>query len=174
MLTGDFMTTLPLLPALSGLPQVGYPDRVPIGFARLNDAADDAPDLRPALDRLIADPQGNALLSTLFGNSPFLTECLIRDIPGFIALLRDGPDITVNETLARLNDVVVWGAPVALDAVMARLRQAKRRCALTIALAGFGAWSRSPTRSAAWRRRLSTSPCMRRSRSARSCRPTHA
>ena len=136
------MTTLPLLPALSGLPQVGYPDRVPIGFARLNDAAADAPDLRPALDRLIADPQGHALLSTLFGNSPFLTECLIRDIPGFIALLRDGPDITVNETLARLNDVVLWGAPVALDAVMARLRQAKRRCALTIALADLGGlWS---------------------------------
>ncbi len=140
------MTPLPLLTALSDLPLAGYPSRIPVGFSRLHDAvaelAQDAPPLRAAIDQLAADPKGDALLSTLFGNSPFLTECLIRDIPGFVALMRDGPDVTVNQTLSGLNDVMPWGQPVDVDAVMTRLRRAKRRCALTIALADIGGlWS---------------------------------
>ena len=132
------MTPLPLLPSLTDLPSVGYQDRVPVGFSRLEEALADARECRAVIQEMIADPQGHALLSVLFGNSPFLTECLIHDVQGFAALLSNGPEASFNETLDGLNDVVIWGQPVQIDNVMTRLRRAKRRCALTIAIADLG------------------------------------
>ncbi|HKU97176.1 MAG TPA: bifunctional [glutamine synthetase] adenylyltransferase/[glutamine synthetase]-adenylyl-L-tyrosine phosphorylase, partial [Vineibacter sp.] len=83
-----------------------------------------------------ADGQGAALLDTLFGNSPFLSELALSD-PVFTALLwRQGPDAAIAAALegmqAQTSDTL---------SLRTSLRQAKRRIALVTALADItGVW----------------------------------
>jgi len=85
-------------------------------------------------------PLAGRLLASVFANSPFLTQCILRDIAFFVRLLRDGPDDVLRALIAELT------APDPDDtdrrAVMQTLRIARRRSALAIALADLtGAWS---------------------------------
>jgi glutamate-ammonia-ligase adenylyltransferase len=112
-----------------------------IGLARWRDAADDVRDAATtqAAHALAADATGLHLLSSIFGNSPYLTQCCLKE-PGFlIRLAEHGLDATFAEILAVLNREV---ASLSSRAdVMAALRVAKRRAALTIALADLaGQW----------------------------------
>src|ERR1700741_4376772 len=61
-------------------------------------------DSRPAIVReMEADAAGTALLDSLFGNSPFLSELVLSD-PDFTALLwRDGPDAAFAITIAGID-----------------------------------------------------------------------
>lgn len=80
-----------------------------------------------------------ALLDCCFGNSPFLTACLLRD-PAFLRqLLETGPDATrtalFDEVQASLS------AERKIDVLMRGLRVGKRRVALLTALADIaGLW----------------------------------
>jgi glutamate-ammonia-ligase adenylyltransferase len=95
----------------------------------------------PATDlrAIAATPGGGAALAALFGNSPFLTHCVQRD-PGFAAaLLRDGPDAAAAAVGADLQ--AAGRDALEGDALAATLRIARRRMALTIALADIaGLW----------------------------------
>src|SRR5258708_18947729 len=69
-------------------------------------------------EALIGQPNGRRMLEAIFGNSPFLTECLLAE-PGFLKrLIDDG----AAETLERLLGEIGEGAAT-LDtpALMARL-----------------------------------------------------
>ncbi len=83
-----------------------------------------------------ADSAGAALLDTVFGNSPFLSEQMLSD-PAFTALLwRQGPDAAIAAALEPI-------AAPASDTVSLRasLRRAKRRVALVTAVADIaGIW----------------------------------
>ncbi|TWT00675.1 bifunctional [glutamine synthetase] adenylyltransferase/[glutamine synthetase]-adenylyl-L-tyrosine phosphorylase [Reyranella sp. CPCC 100927] len=83
-----------------------------------------------------ADSQGAALLDTLFGNSPFLSELALSD-PVFTALLwRQGPSAATGVALEGMKSN-------SSDTLSLRtsLRQAKRRVALVTALADIaGVW----------------------------------
>ncbi len=120
-------------------PSPGAPDRVPVARERWLDAADAAGE--GAFARaMLAEPAAAALLDALFGNSPFLTDCLIRDVVHARTLLTRGPDGTFAELIGQLNDRLA--ADPGTDAVMRALRQAKRRAALAIAVADIGGlWS---------------------------------
>ncbi|HYR65792.1 MAG TPA: bifunctional [glutamine synthetase] adenylyltransferase/[glutamine synthetase]-adenylyl-L-tyrosine phosphorylase, partial [Reyranella sp.] len=88
------------------------------------------------------DPAELALLDALFGNSPYLTETVIQNPTFMTDLWRRGPD-AVGVDLAAELDVVRAdaraGAPPAL--VATKLRQLKRRVALTVAVADIaGTW----------------------------------
>jgi len=88
------------------------------------------------------DGAGKALLDTLFGNSPYLTETALQN-PDFMAdLWRDGPDALIARLDAELETVradALGGA--APEAVAARLRRLKRSVSLTVAAADIaGAW----------------------------------
>src|SRR5690606_28143844 len=74
-----------------------------------------------------------ALLEAVFGNSPFLTQCMLREQAFVRDLLHDGPDATFDALLARLR--VEMGAIDVMAALMKGLRVAKRRAALLIAVA---------------------------------------
>ena len=80
-----------------------------------------------------------ALLAAVFGNSPYLGESLLREPEFALALLRDGPDAAVKSALAGLVD---WPAATADGRALATaLRVAKRRMALTVAIADIaGLW----------------------------------
>lgn len=124
-----------ILSRLGHLPRPGMPERVPVALERWVEAAREAGQESFA-QALIEDPTGKALLSAVFGNSPFLTECWLAD-PAFAAsLVSDGPDRTFAEILATINEDLALGTDS--DQVMRVLRRAKRRAALTIALADLG------------------------------------
>ncbi|HEX3970974.1 MAG TPA: glutamine-synthetase adenylyltransferase, partial [Stellaceae bacterium] len=123
------------LPAFDALPPPADEAAASVGLARWREAADDATDttLAAAMRTLATDAAGARLLSSVFGNSPYLTQTCLKE-PGFvIRLAEQGLDATFAEILDGLNHEV--GISAARPAVMTALRVAKRRAALTIALA---------------------------------------
>jgi len=86
-----------------------------------------------------SDPETEATLAAIFGNSPFLTGCILRD-PTFAAdLLGSPPDVV----LERIFENLAQTAPhlQATPALMRVLRIARQRIALTTALADvMGVW----------------------------------
>ncbi len=113
-----------------------------IGLARWREAAAEThdPELAAVMRGLADDEAGSRLLASLFGNSPYLTQCCLRE-PGFLAqLVERGPDTAFAEILTRLNRGLPPTTPRA--ALMQALRVEKRRAALLIALADLaGYWT---------------------------------
>ncbi|MDH3792497.1 MAG: bifunctional [glutamine synthetase] adenylyltransferase/[glutamine synthetase]-adenylyl-L-tyrosine phosphorylase, partial [Rhodospirillales bacterium] len=121
------------------LPKVNDPARAALGLqhweertARLDDSA-----LAAFARELAEGPAGRRLLEALFANSPFLTHCVLTDI-GFLArLLKQGPEAGLNEVLAGLKGEP--GREPDKARLMTVLRVARRRVALTVALADITA-----------------------------------
>jgi glutamate-ammonia-ligase adenylyltransferase len=86
------------------------------------------------------DPCAGALFAAIFGNSPFLAGCLLRD-PAFArTLLTEGPDAAFAAVLETVAGDAAPGA--AEDAIGVTLRRCRRRVALLTAAADIaGAWS---------------------------------
>jgi glutamate-ammonia-ligase adenylyltransferase len=123
------------------LPKVGDPQRAGLGLDRWREACARVEDARVAgLAAALADhPVGRALLQAVFGNSPFLTQCLLSDPAFAIELLEHGPDATFSKLLDELRDEAFGETD--RNRLM-RLRIAKRRVSLTVAVADItGAWS---------------------------------
>jgi glutamate-ammonia-ligase adenylyltransferase len=122
------------------LPPAADAERAARGVERLAEraaAADDA--LRRYFDDVVVDPGGARLLDALFGNSPFLENCFLRDLPYARLLLADGPDAAAAATRASL--AALADPETGLDALGIGLRRAKRQAALTVALADIaGLW----------------------------------
>ena len=101
--------------------------------ADLDDAAE-----RDAALALIDHPETGPLLRTVFGSSPFLTECLLAEIPFALRLAEKGPDSGLAEALAAIPPL---GREDDQATLMAGLRRARRKAALAIALADIaGMW----------------------------------
>jgi len=80
-----------------------------------------------------ARPIGKALLSSLFGNSPFLGKCVIRD-PGFFAdLISQPPDATLATIFHDMEFSHYADRPV--SELMASLRRKKHHVSLLTAIA---------------------------------------
>jgi glutamate-ammonia-ligase adenylyltransferase len=79
-----------------------------------------------------------ALLDAIFGNSPFLGQCLLAESPLFLQVLTNGPDSVFSKVLKKLEEEIV----VTLDdaTAMRLLRGAKRQAALLIAIADIAGW----------------------------------
>ncbi|HVI51558.1 MAG TPA: bifunctional [glutamine synthetase] adenylyltransferase/[glutamine synthetase]-adenylyl-L-tyrosine phosphorylase [Candidatus Sulfotelmatobacter sp.] len=95
----------------------------------------DDQDIADFMRKAVEDRDILALTDSLFGNSPFLSHCLIREPAFFRRLLTLGADETFRLLLAEIpreDDT---------NALMRSLRIAKRRAALLIGLADItGAW----------------------------------
>ena len=97
-------------------------------------------DLSQFADDAIRDEQTDALLAAVFGNSPFLSQCLISDLVFARTLLTRGPDDAFAEAMAAAADSSALGEEN-IDQVKLRLRTAKRRAALAIGIADIaGCW----------------------------------
>jgi glutamate-ammonia-ligase adenylyltransferase len=106
-----------------------------LGFARWRDAAAEEEDsaLSAFMRALAEDVAGERLLASLFGNSPFLTQCCLREPRLLMRLAQQGPDATFAELGDRLNcDLTPEGDRPTLTR---RLRIAKRQVALLVAIA---------------------------------------
>ncbi|GAB6052003.1 bifunctional [glutamine synthetase] adenylyltransferase/[glutamine synthetase]-adenylyl-L-tyrosine phosphorylase [Magnetospira thiophila] len=128
--------------ATESLPKPARPNDAALGWERLHDAvgfAKDA-DLAAWAESLHAAPEGRVLLDSLFGNSPYLTQCAVIEPVFLHDLLSDGPQATLDRILAEL-------AALALDlpdfaGLSRHIRLAKRRIALLTGLADVaGVWT---------------------------------
>lgn len=119
----------------AALPMPGNPDRCRSGIERWRELADglDEGDQAGFARRLADHETGHALLAALFGNSPFLTQCALRE-PAFLReMLAEGFDARFARLIDELRrDVAGLGDMAPL---MRCLRISKRRAALLIALA---------------------------------------
>ncbi|MCR6632370.1 MAG: bifunctional [glutamine synthetase] adenylyltransferase/[glutamine synthetase]-adenylyl-L-tyrosine phosphorylase [Magnetospirillum sp.] len=113
-----------------------------LGFERWLEAAGEQEDVQLAqtMRALLGDSKAKALLSRVFGNSPFLTHCTLKE-PAFLRrLLEIGPDSAFSTLMDELSAQVADETDMAR--LMAALRVAKRRTALLAALADMaGAWA---------------------------------
>ncbi len=107
------------------------------GLERWSEADHHSPDLVAFARSLIEQPRGKALLESVFGNSPFLTQCCLREAAFLHSMLERGPDATFAELLDALNRQCRDNGDAGMDtvALMRMLRVAKRRAALLIGLA---------------------------------------
>ncbi len=126
------------------LPKAGDDALADIHFQRWQEAADRCDDeTLGSFARAAPDaPAARNLLAAAFGNSPFLSQALISDLGFARLLLEKGPDEAVS---AARNMIYGEGetppATSGKDSLMKRLRIAKRRVALTVALADIAsAW----------------------------------
>ncbi len=124
------------------LPRPADPERAARTLAGWREAAGRADD--PELAAFVAasadDPCARALIDAAAGNSPYLAAALLRDPAATRAILEDGPEAAVAAALASL----AGGAPEGESraACMRRMRLAKGRIALAVALADIaGAWA---------------------------------
>jgi glutamate-ammonia-ligase adenylyltransferase len=87
------------------------------------------------MKNLAEEAAGKALLGAIFGNSPWLTRCMLAEPAFFRAICEGGVKSAFGAALATIDD---------LDAgedIMRRLRVARRRAALVIAIADIsGTW----------------------------------
>lgn len=114
----------------SGVPGPSDAERARVGIERLHDTAAGQDDLAAFVDGLCADDAGRKFLDSIFGNSPFLGQCLLLELPFARDLIREGPDKMFPRLLA---DIEPQNSDI--TAIMASLRRAKRKAALLIALA---------------------------------------
>ena len=96
----------------------------------------DDPDIQSALDALWQDTAAVALLSALFGNSPFLSRVALSDVAYLPLYFAGSPDRTMADMLAALSRDLDGAEE--MDGAMTHLRVARRRAAVLVALADVG------------------------------------
>src|SRR5215472_9329530 len=115
------------LPSLDaqGLPEPADPGRAELGLLRWRERAAEVDDAQTSASMIaFADDAKSArLLASLFGNSPFLTLCCLREPDFLLRLVRRGPDATFAEVVGGLNRDL--SADTDRPALMRRLRVAK-------------------------------------------------
>ena len=131
------------VPRENQLPEAADSALLALGMERWLDAATEADDDIASFVRTVAsDRLGRRLLASVFGNSPFLTLACVRE-PEFVrSLLTAGPDRAYAHIIEDLAPTPAGAPDESTATVMRRLRVAKRRVALTVAVADIaGLWS---------------------------------
>lgn len=116
------------------IPGIGNPELAKRGFEDWIEKVG-----QPLADETAKNPAVHKLLSAIFGNSPFLTFCILKESEFFLLLLRHGPDVAY----AHISDILSNNSKQTLnDADLSRLlRVCKRQVALLTASADIsGVW----------------------------------
>ncbi len=122
--------------AAAAWPAPAQPDRVVRETERLAAAARELEDHNAGAWLAGAITSARPLLDAVFGNSPFLSDCLSLD-PAYAArLLRDGPDPALNAAIAEADSEC--RSPSSGATLASAMRRLRRRVALTAAIADVG------------------------------------
>lgn len=123
------------LDKLEQLPHPADSDALKVGRERLDEALAQATniDLSERFKQLLSHDKAHKLIDVILANSPYLTWCVTTDPEFFCDLLITGPDIASESTLEGLINKRKETLNEA--EISAALRIAKRRMALTIAIA---------------------------------------
>jgi glutamate-ammonia-ligase adenylyltransferase len=123
------------------IPEPSDPQQAIDGIERWLDSLEELEDKQAVANAnaFLKEDNGRQRLSSVFGNSNYLTQCAVNEPKFALDLLLHGPDAsfaTIKKELADNRSRDVDAAGLARD-----LRQAKRRAALTIAVADItGVW----------------------------------
>ena len=122
------------------LPKPADADQARLGFEHWREATQEIenPSLAAFMRDLCADTAGNRLLASLFGNSPFLTQCCLREPGLLMRLVQRGPDATFADVGDGLNRHLAESPE--RPALIEALRLYKRRVALLVAVADIAQW----------------------------------
>ena len=123
------------------LPPAANRERAAIGLDRWRERArqTDDPELAAFAAAQADDAGGRALLEAIFGNSPFLSHCLLAELATARSFIAYGADAVLLDLLADLRRQAA--AEDDTGRLMRALRVARRRVALTVALADIaGLW----------------------------------
>jgi len=129
----DSGSSPPMLPLLHPLPQPSDRRQADLGRQQFLESV-------PAEQIEQLPENAPALLDAIFGNSPYLSQCLLAESTLFLQVLTNGPDAVFSKVLKKLEEEIA----VTLDdtEAMRLLRCAKRQAALLIATADIaGFWS---------------------------------
>jgi len=116
-----------------GLPNPFDTDRMALGLDRFEKLAEGNPELEACQDLLASDPSAGALARAIFGNSPYLSQCVLHEPLTFRDLIMRGPNTVFDAIIVSLRDKRPDQMPV--EALMSGLRRAKSQAALAIAIA---------------------------------------
>ena len=121
-----------LLDQAVGIPEPADLELEALGFAKWRDAVaglenNDAEQCREIKSSLA----GKAILSAIFGNSPFLSQILVRNPKTFVRIVREGPDSCFRDVLAANTHV----EDLTDAQLMTKLRQHRNEIALLIGTA---------------------------------------
>ena len=137
---GKIMPQFNLLSEISSLPRPADPDLVNSGFDKWHERARGDHATAAFATAFARDPVGHALLAAIFGNSSFLTHCLLRDLAFTQRLANATPAQLRDELLAELS--ARKDGFDGRDHLMTWLRAARIRFALLTAVADIaGFWS---------------------------------
>ncbi len=125
---------------IEALPRPANAEAADLAFERWEEAAAEcSPETAELARALAADPAARSVLAAVFGNSPFLTHCAIRDIAFACDLLADGVQTAWDRTVAGLDRMGPHDAGT--EEIMSALRIAKRRTSLATAIGDLsGVW----------------------------------
>ena len=123
------------------LPGCAFEDRAQVGWDRFFEAVKGNDELEAFAEALNTSPSGKKLGQAVFGNSPFLTSCWLKEPQFAKALLEQGPKVQVDAALKATRE----DSAGLDDAGLKRhLRIQKRRIALATALGDIaGIWDLS-------------------------------
>jgi glutamate-ammonia-ligase adenylyltransferase len=130
-----------LVPDLKKLPIPGNVDSVELGMQYWQESVSriDDPEIPKFIEYSLEDTRLRALLAAIFGNSPFLSQCLLSDVTFAREIFIKGPEQSLNEIQAALCREI--GADLTTQYVMSHLRRARRRVALCVGIADItGYW----------------------------------
>ena len=141
---GNYALTLDsktLVPDLNQLPIPGNTASVELGMENWRTAGTkfEDPKIREFIESSLEDSRLRALLAAIFGNSAFLSHCLLSDVEFAHQIFTIGPEGSLRETQAAVSKAI--GTDMTTPAVMSLLRRARRRVALSVAISDItGTW----------------------------------
>lgn len=134
------MKLLNLIAARNHFPHVGNDAAIATRMEQWHERVErNHPELLPQKQALLENPTGQKLLESIFSNSPYLSNCIIRETPFFLHLCAAAIEDTVTPFFQDLNAQMAHVA--SQEELMVTLRQFKQRCSLLVAVADiFGLW----------------------------------
>ncbi|MDF2367461.1 bifunctional [glutamine synthetase] adenylyltransferase/[glutamine synthetase]-adenylyl-L-tyrosine phosphorylase [Sneathiella sp.] len=127
---------IPFPDVMADLPAPGDAELLVVGLESWQEVTAADPELAAFAGRLAEIDEGPQILASIFGNSPFLSSCLLAEPHLLRYLVEDGTERTLQWIYNALHADCELEAE--RETVMAALRIAKRRIALLTALSDMG------------------------------------
>ncbi|OUR76696.1 hypothetical protein A9Q83_13805 [Alphaproteobacteria bacterium 46_93_T64] len=127
---------LSFLDEINLLPSPSNSDYLRIGLENWTELCAQDPELSNVANELGNSKDGTKILASIFGNSPYLSQCALGDTDFLVYLLRNGSKKALKYIYNELKNT----APPEVDqsVIMKSLRVAKKRVALLTALGDLG------------------------------------
>lgn len=125
-------------PLPHSLPSPFRQEESALGFQRWSERLEEFGERTAPLQEITSGEGPRRLLAAIFSQSPFLTDCVLKEVELFAQLVQEGPDSVFTMLKTAMAE-----RPDGEDraACMRRLRRIRRRAAMTIALADMtGVW----------------------------------